>query len=363
MLGIYVHIPFCIRKCPYCDFYSVADLSAAESYTACILSKIEQYSAKSNKNADTLYFGGGTPSLMSAVNIAKIIDSASRAFNINDKSEITMEINPATANQQYFYDIKAAGVNRISLGMQSANDNELKLLGRLHTNAETINSVNMARAAGFDNLSLDLMLGTPEQTEHSLERSLMQCHDLSAEHISAYMLKVEPNTPYAKHLPGKIADDEQLADSYKLVCDILQKYGYAQYEISNWCRDGHISRHNMKYWQLENYLGLGPGAHSYIDGSRFYYDRDLTGFINGAQPINDGCGGDPDEYIMLALRLNRGIVFSEYESFYGEGLPKKRIDKMKLLEQNGFGKLNEDSFSLNADGMLLSNSAIGFILD
>lgn len=363
MLGIYVHIPFCIRKCPYCDFYSVADLSAAESYTACILSKIEQYSAKLNRTADTLYFGGGTPSLMSVANIARIIDTAAKAFNLNDKAEITMEVNPATANQQYFYDIKAAGVNRISLGMQSANDNELKLLGRLHTNAETINSVKMARAAGFDNLSLDLMLGTPEQTEHSLERSLMQCRDLSAEHISAYMLKVEPGTPYAKHLPGKIADDEQLADSYKFVCATLKKYGYEQYEISNWCRDGHISRHNIKYWQLESYLGLGPGAHSYIDGRRFYYDRDLSAFLNGSDEIDDGFGGDPDEYIMLALRLNRGIIFSEYESFYGESIPKQRIEKMKILEQNGLGKLDEDGFYLNVDGMLVSNSAIGFIID
>ena len=358
-LGLYIHIPFCERKCLYCDFYSFrcAD-EEKQRYVDALLKSIDEWSKKLCRKADTLYIGGGTPSTLSPKQIYDITQKVQKTF-LTENAEITVEANPHSALPEFLKAAAAAGVNRMSFGLQSANENELDALGRRSTPQELEKAINSAYSAGIENVSADIMLGIPEQTDSSLLHSLDFALNLGIKHLSAYMLKIEENTPFYKmkdllNLP----DDDRTADLYELMCDVLSSKDALHYEISNFAFRGFESRHNLKYWRCEEYLGIGPAAHSFIDGKRFFYPRDIDYFTGNNQPVDDGIGGTEDEYIMLKLRLLEGITFAEFENRFSHPFDKEKKKKAAFLMEKGLVNLNESGFHLTEKGFLISNTVI-----
>ena len=361
-VGLYIHIPFCVKKCGYCDFYSVVgDDMLMDAYTAAVISVINEY--KGQFVADTVYFGGGTPSVLGGRRISLILDATKEI--ITPDAEITVEINPGDNLEEFFSICAGSGVNRVSIGLQSANDNELKNLTRRHTSADVAEAVTLARLNSVDNISLDLMLATEGQTEETIARSIDFCAELGANHISAYMLKIEKNTPfYDKKADMNIPDEDRAAEMYLFACDRLESRGYKQYEISNFAKPGYHSRHNLKYWNMEEYVGIGPSAHSFFDGKRFFYERDIHAFIRGNEPTFDGTGGDFEEYAMLRLRLCDGVSRERCETLFADG--KVRFEKMlsaaKKYEKAGLCFTDDEKIALNKNGFLLSNMIISDLI-
>ncbi|MBR5113576.1 MAG: radical SAM family heme chaperone HemW [Clostridia bacterium] len=360
-VGLYIHIPFCRSKCPYCDFYSFFPRpETIDRYVDKICADI----ANLPLGFDTVYLGGGTPSFIGEDRIASIIESAKAVKN----AEITVECNPSdTGNAERAFDfsrLKDAGVNRISMGLQSAVNTERKALGRRAGRDEVSRAVERCYKAGIDNVSLDLMLGIPGQTEESISESIDFCISSGAKHISAYILKIEEETYFSRNKEKlNLPSDDETADLYLLTAEKLKSAGFGHYEISNFALPGYESRHNLKYWHCEEYLGLGPAAHSFIDGRRFYYEKDVEKYISGCLPVDDGDGGNEREYIMLTLRLSEGIVFQKYagklDNILGEGF----IKRCRFYADSGFGTLTESGFSLNEKGFLISNSIISDLVD
>lgn len=349
--GLYIHVPFCVRKCRYCDFYSVTELSLTEKYTMAVIRNIEAV----RDTFDTVYFGGGTPSLLTAEQIYRILSAA----EICSGAEISMECNPNSVTSEYLKDLFRSGVNRLSFGVQSFNDTELLSLGRLHSSAEALAAVYSAEKAGFENISADLMLAVGGQTMKSLSRSLETAANLPLKHISAYMLKIEEGTPlsgdaeYCKSIP----DDDETADMYLYAVEYLASRGFEQYEISNFAKVGFECKHNLKYWRGEEYYGIGPAAHSFADGERRYCPKDIQSFLSA--PIQENVfieyGGDPNERAILTLRLTKeGLDLSEYP---------KAAKPAEILIKNGFLK-NENGFlRLTPKGCLVSNSVIASLTE
>lgn len=341
MNGLYFHIPFCRSKCPYCDFYSLKyNKAESENYVEKLISEIKKY----NGAFDTIYFGGGTPSILESSLIGKVITAAKEQFEISDNCEITVECNPSKNLEKDFEDYAAFGVNRISLGMQSARNEERFALGRAAGQAEVAKAVNDAKKAGISNISLDVMLGTPKQTLESLDETFAFIEKAGVAHISAYMLKIEEGTVFHKIQDKlKLPDDDTVSQMYLKTIDTLKMLGFNQYEISNFSKPGFESRHNLKYWELEDYLGIGASAHSFINGKRFYYDEDFN-------KCNDGEGGSIEEQIMLGLRLNKGIekslITEDYSQFVKAGL---------IAE-------TENRIALTTQGMLVSNYIISELI-
>ena len=362
MIGLYLHIPFCRRKCPYCDFYSVSgDTAAFDAYTEALCRRIRSYAEKLSMPADTLYLGGGTPSILGAERLVRLAAVARKYFGLNH-AEITLEVNPEKQDID-FAALRKGGFNRISIGLQSANDNELRQLGRLHDVQQAVRCIAQAKAAGFTNLSLDLMIATPEQTKDSLRRSIDFCAEQGAAHISAYLLKVEPNTPYARRRDTAfLCDDERQAELYLLAVEQLKSYGYRQYEISNFAKEGFEGRHNLKYWHDEEYLGLGPSAHSFIGGRRFYYDRSFDSFYQDIT-TPDGSGGDAEEFLLLGLRLCEGVTHERYRRRFGTDIPPSVIQQAQRLLPTGYLTLTPEGIALTPQGFLVSNAVIAFLLD
>ncbi len=360
--GIYIHIPFCVSKCAYCDFYSLPNMSLMEEYGKKILSEINRWGSELSCPADTLYFGGGTPSLMDAGIIADIINKCREAFSLKD-AEITLEANPKENLEEYFKILAAAGLNRISLGLQSANENELKALGRRHSPEDVIKAVSGAKNAGIDNISLDIMLGIPNQTEASLDATLDFALNLEPAHISAYMLSLEEGTPLYKNRDSlDIPSEDMTADLYLATADKLRANGFDRYEISNFARDDKISRHNSKYWTGEDYLGFGPSAHSLIKGKRFYYDRSLEAYLKKPTEIYCDEGGGLEEKIMLGLRLSLGLSLNKLKLDFGNELTedslREIVKKARLLKNAGLVSFDGDVISLTDKGAVISNSII-----
>lgn len=361
--GIYIHIPFCRSKCPYCDFYSAASKECPDEYVEALCDEIknrgrmrEFVSSREKITADTLYFGGGTPSLLTPRQLEKLISAARDCFSVGADSEITLECNPSSENLSELLSAAASlGVNRISLGMQSSSDSERKALGR-KGNGETVkNAVRAAQKAGIDNISLDIMIGVPDSTEKTLKDSLDFASALEVSHISAYILKIEEGTYYHRNLSKlNLPDEDMTADMYLFMSEYLQDQGYMHYEVSNFCRDGAYSRHNMKYWELSPYLGIGPSAHSFYNGKRFFYPRDIRSFIEGEPCEFDSFGGDEEEKIFLPLRTYKGISLAKKSEDF--------IKKARFFEKNGLARINGDNFSLTDEGYLLSNSIISELL-
>lgn len=352
MKGLYIHIPFCKRKCGYCDFYSInLNSDLAVKYQNEIKNRLKNYTTV----FDTVYFGGGTPSIIGD-GVADILSVVKTANN----AEITAECNPDSATDLFLSTAVKAGVNRLSIGLQSANDDELKTLTRPHTARDVETAINKAREYGISNISLDVMMGYKGQTLNSLKSTLDFCIRMNVNHISAYMLKIEENTAFAKS-QDIISKDDDLAKLYEFCCDYLEENGYCQYEISNFAKTGFECRHNLIYWKSEDYLGLGPAAHSFWQGKRYHFNRDISAFLEGDDMICDGDGGDFDEYVMLRLRLNSGLLFSDLES-RGYTLPRDFISKCKTLSQNGFAEFDGTSLKLTKKGLLVQNSVLGFLL-
>lgn len=363
-ISLYIHTPFCRSKCPYCDFYSLTrreDLFP--SYARAVTGRLRALAARYRVQADTLYLGGGTPSLIGGELLAEIITAALENFQISPEAEITVECNPSSCDRELFEQLYAAGVNRISLGMQSAVDRERQKLGRRSGRAEVEQCIGWARDAGIENISLDLMLGVPGQTVESVTESVRFCAACGVTHVSGYLLKIEEGTPfYARADQLELPDEDETCAIYYAACDALESAGYMQYEISNFAKPGFESRHNLKYWNDEEYLGVGPAAHSFINGKRFYNPRDIEAFLSGAEPVDDGAGGDFEEYAMLRLRLCAGLEDGAVRARFGHAIPAELYARAEELRESGLAACDEKGIRLTREGFLLSNSAIAYLL-
>ncbi len=362
-LGIYVHIPFCDAKCPYCDFYSMrGSEERMDAYTDALVSSLKQWSQTLRRPADTLYFGGGTPSLLGARRLARILRAAREDFFL-EQAEITVEANPSREMDELFSSLAQSGVNRLSIGLQSANEEELRLLGRRHTAAQALDAVRAAQRAGIRNISLDLMIGIAGQTCDSLRRSIDFCAQLEVTHLSAYLLKIEEGTAYAKRREELcLPNEDEAADWYLMACEEMKRAGYEQYEISNFAKPGFQSRHNLKYWHCEEYLGIGPAAHSFVDGRRFFYPRSLRSFLSGEPPVQDGTGGDAEEYAMLCLRLCEGLTEQGYRSRFGRPIPQQYRRWAQPFCRAGLVVCDDTGIRLTPRGFLVSNALLASLL-
>lgn len=359
--GLYIHAPFCVSKCPYCDFYSVTgwDDALLNAYTERVVDELGRQAHRIGNTADTLYFGGGTPSLLGGKRLARLIAAARERCGLHD-AEITLEANPADDLAETLSAFAAAGGNRLSLGMQSASPRELQFLERRHTVASLEKTVADARRAGIENLSLDLMLALKDQTAAEVRASVQACRDYGARHVSAYLLKIEENTPFGQ-CPPTVPDDDAAAELYLTACEALEQAGFAQYEISNFSKPGYESRHNLKYWNGESYLGIGPAAHSFTEGMRWQYPRSLTAFMEVPSPVPEeesaiACGS-PEEYLMLRLRLTEGITEGGFAARFGCEMPVA----WRQRAQNLPGHLliaDEQGIRLTREGFLLSSAVI-----
>ena len=373
-LGIYIHIPFCRSKCQYCDFYSLTskDDKVMDTFIDAMCAHIKEAGQLApGYKVDTVYFGGGTPSFFGADGMATIMTAIRRSFDVTADAEITFEANPDSVTDKLLRRLRGEGFNRVSLGVQSDNDEVLRKLGRPHSYAQVITAVQRIRKAGFRNLSLDLMYGLPGQTLASWEKTLHHVLALNPEHLSCYALKVEPGTPLYdyKDIAG-IPNDDIQADMYLSAVEILKVKGFRQYEISNFCRKGQVSRHNLKYWNGGEYLGFGPDASSDFAGKRFKVIRDLHGYIDGIKngrqvlediqeiPQRERAG----EYLMTRLRTSAGINREEYEKQYL--LPFQPLeDNLERCERHALAaRTPDDRWHLTPEGFLVSNSIISDLL-
>lgn len=364
MTGIYIHVPFCKRKCPYCDFYSVAvsDKSIMDKYCDAVIRNLSVYKGE---KINSIYFGGGTPSMLEGYHAERIISSVRKFFNVSEDTEITLELNPSSTEETKLLAYKAAGVNRLSFGVQSANDGELEALGRLHNFKGAVKAVMSAYESGFDNISCDLMIGVPKQTEESLIRSIDELSRLPIKHISAYLLKVEYNTRYnCEEIKSQLPDDDKMCDMYLCAVERLKENGFYQYEISNFAKRGYESRHNTKYWELEPYIGIGPHAHSFFGNVRCCCPDSIDEFIvNPVQTslVTDECPNELEEYIMLGLRLSKGISLDRINELGGNR--NAAYAKAGLLCKTGLAVCDNDIIRLTENGFLVSNAVINEISD
>ncbi len=288
-----------------------------EQYVSAVERTLDTWGQKHGKEpAETVYFGGGTPNLLGAGRLSRLLSAVERNFFTGKEAEITLEANPVSVDRVFFEKVRRAGFNRLSMGLQSADPEELRFLGRKHSPADVEKAVESARAGGFENLSLDLMLGLPGGKPETLGHSIAFAAGLEPEHISSYILKIEPGTPFASRQLS-LPEEDDTADQYLFCVEELKKYGYGQYEISNFAKPGRESRHNLTYWHGEEYLGFGPGAHSFYEGKRFFYPRSLKDFLAGNPPCPDGEGGGFEEYAMLNLRLTEGLSRESCKNRFG----------------------------------------------
>ena len=374
-LGLYVHVPFCRSKCQYCDFYSLTtkDDHLIDGYLDAICDHIKEAGALApNYKVDTVYFGGGTPTFFGAEGMAIIMTTIRRNFDVTPDAEITFEANPDSISDRLLHRLYAEGFNRVSLGIQNDNDDLLRKLGRPHTYAQAVSAFHRIRKAGFRNISVDLIYGLPGQTLHAWQETLDHVLMLNPEHISCYGLKVEEGTPLYDYKDfANLPDDDAQADMYLAAVEMLRSRGFRQYEISNFCRKGLVSRHNMKYWVGGEYLGFGPSASSDFAGKRYTLVRDLAAYITGIReggevmeevqeiPLRERAG----EYLMLRLRTSGGIQAEEYERLFL--LPFAPLEEILQKHRNiGYATLNDDGrWSLTPKGYLISNTIIGDLLD
>ena len=385
-LGLYIHIPFCRTKCLYCDFCSFVSKNEddREKYVCALLCEIAARGTKEYL-VDTIYFGGGTPSILSVEQISRILSAIRENFIVLDDVEVTLECNPRMTRPcaslkgrvvegavpygvgNYFRDLREIGVNRLSIGIQSAIDGELKLIGRQHSFEQAKNTFWDARESGFDNISVDLMFGIPSQTIESLEYSLNEFISLGAEHISIYSLQLEEGTPlYKMRDRYDIADDDLAADMYERVVLSMKNAGYEHYEISNFAKCGKESKHNSRYWKLEEYLGLGLAAHSDFSGKRLENTKDMQKYLSGEWIENEieiSTKEREFEFIMLGLRTSAGISKSEFLHRFGIDFDEKYGKKVENLKKMGYFSQNSDRVVLNERGFEVSNMLLAQILD
>lgn len=372
-VGIYVHIPFCASRCSYCDFCSTSGRTdLVPVYRDAVMRHIREAAPGiAQSYVDTVYFGGGTPTYFGAKNLIRIFEEMKRRFRVLRTSEVTLEANPDSADYKSLRSLRNAGFNRISIGVQSANDAILEFIGRRHRFADAERAVNDARRAGFENVSVDLIYGLPAQTRDDWVDTLGRIIALEPDHISCYGLKIEPGTPLYEYRDSPmIPDDDMQADMYLYAVNTLAAHDYVQYEISNFCRPGKASLHNLKYWQLGDYLGIGASAASNIGDRRFTCVEDPDEYVrrvNSGEPL---CGPveivdqyeRASEYLMLGLRTTHGICEAEYSAIYRGGFaPLEEL--FRDYSARGFARLTDGRWSFTPTGFLLSNRLIGELLD
>ena len=371
-LGLYIHIPFCRRKCAYCDFYSLSGAAeAAGPYIEKVCGQLKSLSALCvDRVCDTVYIGGGTPTILPTALIERLVGCIRENYAIPPDPEITIEANPATVTEESLMRFRAAGINRISFGVQTRNDDTLERIGRLHTFDEACASVELARKAGFDNVSADLMYALPGQRADEIARAYRALKDLGVKHFSLYGLKIEENTPFGKDKSLVLPDEDAQCALYLQSVENFEKDGYIQYEISNFALQGYESRHNLRYWTREEYLCFGPAAHSFFNGERFAIPRDFEGYLrcedfSPDSPIYTdrrkiGAAEAREEELMLSLRLTRGYPL---EALFERAHDRKKTERyLSDLERNLLAVRAEGRFSLTPRGMLLSNSIISDLL-
>lgn len=368
-LGLYLHIPFCRHKCFYCDFYSVpgASLKQLAAYTGSLCAEIA--TVKDGNGAvpvDSIYFGGGTPSLLPPLQIGGVLDAIAKRFSLAKNIEITMEANPGTVNKEIWADYRLAGINRISLGVQSLNDKELAVLGRKHSAGLVRETVAALRKAGFDNISLDLIYGIPGQTMAAWGQTLKEVALLGPEHLSMYLLQLDEQVPLAKSIAcGKLAlpEDEAIEAMYYGGLDYLEGQGLAQYEISNLAFPGYACRHNLRYWLCGEYLGLGAGAVSCLGGRRWMNAADLEAYMSGDNQSRITLeemtpAQQAQEAIILGLRLRKGIDIKAFNERFGFDIIECHHDIVGCLTKSGLLESEYGWLRLTKRGFLLSNQVL-----
>lgn len=344
-LSLYIHIPFCVRKCGYCDFLSApADEKARDRYVQALLMEIERYrgTETADRKIKTLYIGGGTPSTLSVKQLECIMQKIKCTFNFHGDMEMSMEMNPGTASKEKCRALYQMGINRLSIGLQSTNDMELKTLGRIHSYEDFLNTYTWCREAGFQNINVDLMAALPYQTVESYTTGLRKIIRLAPEHISAYSLILEEGTPfYQKYNSGcyPLPDEEQERLMYRETEQILAQAGYERYEISNYAKKGYACRHNLVYWQGGDYLGLGLGSSSYMDDVRFHNTTDLDTYVNQCAYVEDreelSVQAKMEEFMFLGLRVIAGVSGTEFEKRFGKTMEDVYGDVLRKHEEEG----------------------------
>ncbi len=365
-IGLYVHTPLCVQKCNYCDFcsYSVASADWRSTYMEKICAEIESYKDR-DILLDTVFFGGGTPSLLSAVEFSEICESIRKTFKIDSNVEFTLEANPKTLTAENLEVYISSGVNRLSIGLQSIHENEMKILGRIHNFDDFIESYNLARGLGINNINIDLMYGIPDQTVESFEQTLERVLSIYPEHISLYGLILEEGTPfYSMRKDLKLPTEDTECDMYLLAADKLRASGYSHYEISNYARAGYESRHNLKYWRCQEYIGVGVSAYSYLDSQRFGNSSKIYEYL-AADSKEYSYREKIDretlmyEYVMLGLRLRDGISLEEYLRSFGEDfINNQRDKKIKEYISLGYMIIKDGRLYLTERGFYISNSIL-----
>lgn len=361
-IGIYLHVPFCAKKCPYCDFYSLPyTYPKVKAYTDAVCRNLK---ARKGTAADSVFLGGGTPSLLPDRCLSELMAAVKNDLVLTEAAEITLEVNPNTVTPKRLQAWRAMGINRLSFGVQSFCDPELSVLGRKHTAAQAKAAIAAAASEGFRNVSCDLMLGIPNQTADSLKCTLTQAAALPLTHVSAYLLKLEAGTPFGQGAySGTLPNDDQAAELYLLAVELLEASGFLQYEISNFAKSGFESRHNLKYWQCEPYWGIGPAAHSCLDGKRLAVPPDLELFLNSPiqkEQVTAEQAPDLEERLMLGLRLRRGIRQELFPDSW-----QKLCQRALPLIQAGYLQTDSDqtTLALTPKGFLVSNAVIGKLLE
>ena len=372
MASLYLHIPFCEHKCIYCDFYSIESLDPMEAFVAALKKEIGMYASHALEPFETVFFGGGTPSLLSPVAVGEILGLLYSTFEISPGAELTLEANPGTVDLRKLQDLRSAGINRLSFGVQSFHEDDLKFLTRIHSADQARASVAMARLAGFENLSLDLIFSLPAQTLERWDANLKSAIELGPEHISCYSLIVEKGTPLARMVESRQVSPlpvETDARLYEHTMEVLERAGYEQYEISNFARPGLRSRHNSNYWNHANYLGFGPSAHSYwnrrrwwnISNLRTYFERIEAGEspLSGEETLTDG--QLLDEEVMLGLRSG-GIDLARLDQRYGARIHEENSEEIRRLGAEGLARLDGSFFRLTRKGYLICDEISGTLL-
>lgn len=378
MAGIYLHIPFCVKKCDYCDFTSFANAGALDGYVEALLHEIELTARTGEYPAsfDTVFFGGGTPSLLSGEQMQRIMDVLRASFPIQEQAECSMECNPGTASKEHLAAYHAAGINRLSIGLQSTHDALLKSIGRIHTYSQFLDTLGWARDAGFTNINADVMHGLPDQSIEQYLDTLKTVCDLELQHLSSYALILEEHTPlYARVAAGttKLPDDDAVADMQDAGIDYLESRGYHRYEISNFAREGFECRHNLTYWLNGEYIGLGIAAHSAVrqkvwtryanTNSLEEYMRLLRkGRLPRTETIRLQSGEEMFESIMLGLRLTRGIDRAAFLARFGLDVVEAFPRAMESLRKRDWVSETTDFVALNRRGLDMQNEALGFFM-
>lgn len=345
----YIHIPFCKSRCKYCSFISYTDLHLKEQYLVSLIREIKK--SYKGEVLNTLYFGGGTPSILSPNDFCQLIN----LFNTDDNTEITVELNPETITTEYLKSLKSIGINRLSFGCQTFNDDILKFIGRRHNAKDVENAVNCAKLANFKNISLDFIYGLPNQTVEMFEADLIRAIKLDVRHISLYGLKIDTNCYFAKNMPNDLPDDDTQADMYLKAIEVLEKNGFEHYEISNFSKNGFNSRHNLNYWNNNSYYGFGCGAHGYANGERYFNSTDLEEYINGNKRTSHKLSKQEqlEEEIFLGLRKSSGIDIENINKKFDIDFYARYAEILKKYW--GYFVCTQQRIRLNNEGILISN--------